>query len=111
MVVLLVLYGEFCRRLQARGLIEFRSACVEQVGAFTVWKKNGKQRLVIDARLANMHFEQPEEVALATGSSFSLLEVDGGGPPLEVGGVDIADAFYHIELVEELRGHFASCQG
>lgn len=32
-------------------------------------------------------------------------EVDGG-PPIEVGGVDIADAFYNIALPVELRGLF-----
>jgi hypothetical protein len=54
------------------------------VGAFAVAKKNGKQRLVIDARIANLHFEPPEKVRLATGSTFSMVEVDDG-PAIEVG--------------------------
>lgn len=45
-------------------------------------------------------------MALATGSVFSLIEVESGSLPLEAGGVDIADAFYHIELIEELREYF-----
>ena len=100
------LYADFCRKLDASGLIEFRETFTEQVGAFTVWKKSGKQRLVIDARLANLHFGVPEKVSLATGATFANIEVDSG-PPLEVGGVDIADAFYHLELIPELRGFFA----
>ena len=100
-------YADFCRLLHARGLVEFRHQGRERVGVFTVWKKSGKQRLVIDARLANLHFEAPPSVSLATGASFGLLEVPGGGPPLEVGGVDIADAFYHISLDEELREFFS----
>ena len=100
------LYASFCRKLEASGLLEYRQSCREQVGVFTVWKKSGKQRLVIDARLANMHFETPEKVRLATGTTFAAMEVDSG-PPVEVGGVDIADAFYHIELVEPLREFFA----
>ena len=100
------LYADFCRKLNASGLIEFRETFTEQVGAFMVWKKSGKQRLVIDARLANLHFGTPEKVSLATGATFANIEVDSG-PPLEVGGVDIADAFYHLELIPELRGFFA----
>ena len=61
---------------------------------------------MIDARLANLHFEPPEKVHLATGPAFSGIEVDEG-PAVEVGGVDIADAFYHIELIPELRGYFS----
>ncbi len=99
-------YGQFCRMLHERGLVEYGLDFKEKVGAFTVWKKNGKQRLVIDARLANMHFEVPEKVKLATGSTFSRIEVDEG-PEVEVGGVDIADAFYHIELIPQLRSYFS----
>ena len=99
-------YADFCRKLDSSGLVEFRSGFKEQVGAFTVWKKSGKQRLVIDARLANLHFDAPEKVHLATGATFANVEVDGG-PAIEVGGVDIADAFYHLELVPELREFFA----
>lgn len=99
-------YGQFCRMLHEKGLVEYGASFKEKVGAFTVWKKNGKQRLVIDARLANMHFEVPEKVKLATGSTFARIEVDDG-PQVEVGGVDIADAFYHIELIPALRPYFA----
>ena len=99
-------YAQFCKRLEKAGVVEFHRSYKERVGAFAVAKKNGKQRLVIDARLANMHFEKPEKVRLATGSTFSRLEVDEG-PPIEVGGVDIADAFYNIALPLPLRKFFA----
>ena len=98
-------YAAFCRKLFDAGLVEFRKGCKQQVGAFAVWKKSGKQRLVIDSRLANLHFTVPEKVALCTGSSFARLEVDPG-PPVEVGGVDISVAFYQIELPASLRGFF-----
>ena len=57
-------------------------------------------------RLANQCFSAPEHVELATGSSFARLEVDQG-PAVEVGGVDIKDAFYQISLPESLRPYFA----
>lgn len=98
-------YAELCRRMDECGIIEYKEEVEENVGIFVVHKKNGKQRLIIDSRLANLHFEKPEKVRLATGSAFGRLEVDGG-PPIEVGGVDIADAFYNIALPVELRGLF-----
>ena len=99
------LYSELIRKLHSAGVVEFRRSCREHVGIFTVWKKSGKQRLVVDARLTNCWFDAPEGVQLATGSSFSAIEVDGG-PPIALGGVDIADAFYQIELPSSLRDLF-----
>ena len=99
------LYADLIRKLHDAGVVEFRRSCREHVGIFTVWKKSGKQRLVVDARLTNCWFEPPEGVRLATGSSFGHLEVDGG-PPIALGGVDIADAFYQIALPQELRDLF-----
>ena len=95
----------FMRRLFEAGLIEFRRGCRERVGAFTVWKKSGRQRLVVDSRRANQWFGKPKKVHLA-GSAFAKIQVDDGSP-LEVGGVDISDAFYNIELPAPLRDLFA----
>ena len=47
----------------------------------------------------------PDKVGLASGQAFSSLEVDGS-PPIWLGGVDIAGAFYQIELPSELRDMF-----
>jgi hypothetical protein len=99
-------YAEFISRLHASNLVEFRTEARERVGVFFVWKKSGKQRMVVDSRLANLWFDCPEKVHLATGTAFSRLEVDEG-PPIEVGGVDIKDAFYRIELPSEFRDLFA----
>ena len=99
------IYCDLVRRLHQAGVVEYRRSCREHVGVFTVWKKNGKQRLVVDARFTNCWFDAPEGVRLATGSSFSNIEVDGG-PPIALGGVDIADAFYQIELPANLRDLF-----
>eukprot|EP00435_Cladocopium_sp_Y103_P028683 s382_g7.t1 len=99
-------YVSFVQQLDDANLIEFRTEVREHVGVFTVWKKSGKQRLIVDARLSNLWFDSPEPVSLATGSSFALIEVDSG-PPIHLGGVDIADAFYHIGLPEEFRDLFS----
>ncbi len=99
-------YSQFCLKLWNSGLIEFHKHVHEVVGAFCVRKKNNRQRLVIDSRLANLHFDAPESVRLCTGSTFARIEVGDSGGPLEVGGVDISDAFYNIGLPSSLRKFF-----
>eukprot|EP00971_Amphidinium_carterae_P109169 2161747-Amphidinium_carterae.1 len=98
-------YGRFVRRCVAAGLMELVAAGVPRVGAFAVRKKNGDQRLVIDARVSNEYFSKPEHVNLCTGQGFSRLRVDGG-PPVVVSGVDISVAFYAILMPESLRHLF-----
>eukprot|EP00959_Pyramimonas_sp_CCMP1952_P163920 3427146-Pyramimonas_sp.AAC.1 len=61
-------------------MLEWRRHGSPRVGLFTVWKKNGKQRLIVDARLSNLCFAQPDPVDLATGGSSASLEVDPGPP-------------------------------
>eukprot|EP00959_Pyramimonas_sp_CCMP1952_P365571 7656388-Pyramimonas_sp.AAC.1 len=82
-------------------MLEWRRHGSPRVGLFTVWKKNGKQILIVDARLSNLCFASPDSVDLATGGSFASLEVDPG-PPVCIAHVDIQDAFYHLLLPPEL---------
>ena len=98
-------YVHLLSRLAAAGLIEHRRKSHKQVGIFAVWKKSGAQRLILDARVSNCAFGDPGKVTLATGQSFAALEVDAG-PPIWIGGVDIADAFYAIALLPPLVEYF-----
>eukprot|EP00971_Amphidinium_carterae_P152973 3032700-Amphidinium_carterae.1 len=98
-------YAGLVVALLERGLLEFHERSVCQTGVFAVWKKNGKQRLILDARWSNLNFEGPDDVRLATGQSFGALEVDQGSPVC-LGQVDIADAFYTLLLPKELRTLF-----
>ncbi|CAK0855346.1 unnamed protein product [Prorocentrum cordatum] len=91
--------------LDGAGVLEWRRHGSPRVGLFTVWKKNGKQRLIVDARLSNLCFASPDSVDLATGGSFASLEVDPG-PPVCLAQVDIQDAFYHLLLPPELVPFF-----
>ncbi|CAK0797934.1 unnamed protein product, partial [Prorocentrum cordatum] len=74
--------------LDGAGILEWRRRGSPRVGLFTAWKKNGKQRLIVDARLSNLCFAQPDPVDLATGGSSASLEVDPG-PPVCLAQVDI----------------------
>ncbi|CAK0814984.1 unnamed protein product, partial [Prorocentrum cordatum] len=81
-------YARLLAALDGAGMLEWRRHGSPRVGLFTVWKKNGKQRLIVDARLSNLCFASPDPVDLATGGSFAPLEVDPG-PPVCLAQVDI----------------------
>ncbi|CAK0870850.1 unnamed protein product [Prorocentrum cordatum] len=100
-------YAEFLSRLSSTSMIDFTDDQEEgvEVGLFAVGKKNGRQRLIIDARASNSHFSEPDGVALATGAALSSIEL-GDGANLFVSAVDIQDAFYQMELPPELRKYF-----
>ena len=65
-------YAQLVRRLIASGVVDITQHehdVTEHVGVFTVAKKSGRQRLVVDARASNFSFRAPEHVKLATGST------------------------------------------
>ena len=67
-------YCALLRKLHDAGVIEYRRSCRENVGMFTVWKKSGKQRLVVDARFANCWFAALEGVRLAASVTLKWME-------------------------------------
>ena len=71
-------YGKFLSRLLAARLIDFVCApCREEVSIFFVSKKQGRLRMIIDARRSNLHFLEPDPVRLCTGETLSRLEASG----------------------------------
>ena len=98
-------YSQVIRLLLERNLVGLRRTCRRRVGLFTVWKKSGKQRVIIDARIANAAFAEPPSVSLASGGAFASLEVDRG-PSVFVGEVDLEDAFWWIALPESVVDMF-----
>ncbi|CAK0843088.1 unnamed protein product [Prorocentrum cordatum] len=96
------LYAEVVRWLQDAGLVDFHSAAECNVGLFFVRKKSGQLRMILDGRHASPRFHAADSVELATGAAFSQIAVDGD-EPICIGGVDIADALYQIEIPPWLR--------
>ncbi|CAK0822697.1 unnamed protein product, partial [Prorocentrum cordatum] len=94
------LYKMVVRRLMSAGLVDFSSSAECYVG-----KKNGSLRMILDGRHASLRFAPADPVELATGSAFAQISVDGD-EPISIGGVDICDAFYQIELPQWLRRYF-----
>lgn len=77
----------------------------ERIAFFCVSKKNGRLRLICDARRANAHFADPAHVQLTTGEGLGSLELESGEKVL-VGTADLKDAFYHLSLPLPLRDYF-----
>jgi hypothetical protein len=75
-------------------------------GLFAVWRRNGRQRLIVDARRSNQWFTASPHTALATRDSFSRL-VAAFAMAVELGQTDIQDAFYQLVSFPTLesRGH------
>ena len=82
-----------------------REKPVERVGLFFVKKKQDKLRLIMDCRRSTCHFEDPLPVSLATGESLSRLETVAD-KPLYMTSADLQNAFYTLEMPEELRKYF-----
>lgn len=71
-------YHGFIADLFSCNILGFTSRPKMQVGAFFVSKKNGKQRLVIDARRANRLFRTPPSTCLGSVDCYGRLEVEPG---------------------------------
>ncbi|CAK0858210.1 unnamed protein product, partial [Prorocentrum cordatum] len=87
-------------------LVSDAALVVDEVGLFSVAKKSGKQRLVVDARPANFWFADPEGVHLATGAALAAIELPDCAL-LWTASADIADAFYNMQLPGAWRPYFA----
>jgi len=105
----------FFKRLHAIGLGTFRKGIRAEAGMFFVRKKDGGQRLIIDARVANFQHKRPPRAELSSAGCLSQLNLrvapgsdaeaaplgPAGGPeaePPELFGssVDLVDSFYQF---------------
>ena len=98
-------YHSFLRRLWNLNLIDVSFVRVAEVGVFAVSKKGGRQRMVLDCRLANCWFGSPARCDLPTSASFTKLEL-GSGDELSMSQFDLLNAFYQLGLPIELRPYF-----
>eukprot|EP00435_Cladocopium_sp_Y103_P026023 s1915_g6.t1 len=100
------LYGEFIRDLWDRGMLDFLHQAKSVVTPFFVAKKSGRLRMVLDCRVSNAYFQDPPDIALPAGHSFSQLEIPDGHD-LFIAQIDIRDYFYSIGMPVGLRPYFA----
>ena len=87
--------------LWRRDLLTFRRREKGRIGVFTVKKKDGWQRLIIDARVPNASHQRPPATRLSTPAS--LISLDYSPETMEANGF----GFYNF-LVPELASWFST---
>eukprot|EP00971_Amphidinium_carterae_P296523 5890637-Amphidinium_carterae.2 len=99
-------YVQFVHKLQERRMLTFRRKVSSCVGAFTVLKKSGRQRLIIDARVANQMMVRPPKTCLSSSAVMSEY-MCAGTDEHYFSGQDIADCYYQFRLPEHLTQYLA----
>ena len=94
---------ELVTRLHSVGLIGFRLRVRSFIGLFAVGKKDGSQRLIIDARSANDLHRRVPYAPLASSSAVSEVLLNAAGPAGEGDtaiphgtSIDFQDGFYQF---------------
>ncbi|CAK0857499.1 unnamed protein product, partial [Prorocentrum cordatum] len=100
-------WSSYVQLLHERHLVDFSLEDGVRAEIFFVKKKGGRLRMVADCRRSNEVFTEPLGARLATGDAFGMLEMAADDSPLTVEGADLKDAFYHLELPEQLRPCFS----
>lgn len=99
-------YAAFVRRLYDLHLVDVSLQAPEEfVTIFFVKKKGNKLRMILDCRLANTHFREPEGIQLASADSLSKMELPED-TPLYMASADLQNAFYTMGMPEQLRTYF-----
>ena len=98
-------YAEFIASLFRAGLICFRPRASATVGIFFVWKKNKMQRMILDTRLLNTCFREPDHTALPTPACYAGMEIPEVGH-LWLAQMDVDNAFYRIRLPAGAESYF-----
>lgn len=99
------LYSEFLRRLHAAGMIRWALERKERATPFFVQKKNGMQRLIIDARRFNRRSSPPPKAPLGTVSALADIRLDDT-EVLSFAASGIQDCFHQLELPASLQAYF-----
>ena len=86
-------YRDFIVEPHNRGMIAFTDKPYDSVGIFFVKKKDGRLRLVVDARRPNMRFRAPPTSGLASAEAFAHLDTAGENREFFVAQSDIKDYF------------------
>ena len=108
-------YAKLVKRMHNNGMIDYTTTCYCELGVFFVWKKNGKIRLILDCRRANILFLEPPGVDLVTSEGLSRIEVENeNGDDSDLmaalrvflGSADVADCFHRMRLKGKIRRYF-----
>jgi len=99
-------YLKLVRRMHSEGMLRFHPAAAAVNGPFTVAKDTDTDRLIIDARFANVLFVDPPHVPLCGPSHLVQLHLPEGAV-MYVAKSDLSNFYHHLGLPEWLQPYFA----
>lgn len=99
-------YHDFVAELVESRLVSFTTTPRSQVGLFFVTKKNGKLRMIVDARRTNRLFRRPPCTQLGSADSWGRAESSEGGP-IYFAQEDVKDFFYRLKIEKGLGEFFS----
>jgi len=120
-------YVRLLRRMDVSGMLVFTTSPKVVNGVFAVVKPDGSQRLIIDARPANLAFVDPPRVTLPTPDLFTRIVLPGlsaisdasasstasaspgssSQPPVFVAKSDLSDFFFRFRIPSWMCPYFA----
>jgi len=97
--------GEYVEML-SNGMLSFTTTPLVVNGLFGVPKDDGKIRLIVDARAANIVFDDPVSVELPTPDLVARLHCPTGGP-VYVAKSDLSDFYFRFRIPQWMHPYFA----
>ncbi len=99
-------YVSFVKELKNRNMCKFQlEKPLERVGVFFVRRKDGRLRLIVDARRTNQRVRTPPTTRLASASALSEIIVDESDI-VRFSVQDIANCFYELHIPDGLSQWF-----
>ena len=99
-------YIQFIKTLVCANMLRPGGHKKATVTPFFVRKKDGRIRLVLDARQVNQFFRRPKKVELGSGAALAQLECEAG-ETLYFATSDLNDAFYVMGIPDWLSAWFS----
>ena len=102
-------YIEFILDLAEHQIIGFTQRPAQEVGCFFVKKKDGRLRLIVDARATNHRCRRPPSMRIGGTASWSAIKVPAG-EQLWTAQYDVEAYFYRLGIEADIGRYFSLMQ-
>ena len=98
-------YAKLIAELYHAKMLDLEDTCRVQIAVFFVTKKDGRLRIIIDARRAKRVFRPPPACEMGSAECWTRVEAPGVDP-LYIALEDVKDFFYRLLMPIALRQYF-----